>query len=101
MKCLRCGREMRNGEDECECGHFYDDNLHGKKKIIKKKSRSITLIEILAIIIIMSILILILASFIVSRNRYSRVCETKCEGFSYKVDNNKCICSNGEEYPNE
>ena len=108
MKCLRCGRVMKEGETECECGHFYDDNLHENKKSFIKNKKSITLVEILAIILILAIMILIAASYVISSNNRknnnnyeSNNCNIKCEGSSYSIRNNKCICSNGEEYPIE
>ena len=61
MKCLRCGRTLKNGEMECSCGHFYETNLKGNRitkssSVPKKKSkRKITLVELLSIFVILTI----------------------------------------------
>lgn len=101
MKCLRCGKELKNGQMECSCGHFYESNLKGNRTINRKNKskRKMTLIEILAIIVILIILLIIGMSAIIQNNNINNneECEIKCEGYPYTVRNNKCICSYGEE----
>ena len=91
---------MKEGETECECGHFYDDNLHGQTKK-KQNNKRLNLLQVITIIVIISIMVLVayekLGGF-KNKPKIDTRCEVLCEGSSYKVNNNKCICSNGEEY---
>ncbi len=113
MKCLRCGRTMKEGETECECGHFYDNNLHGerKHKEAKHKETNTPIVGwrlgfvIFILFILSGGLFVTLPLYIIenrnNKEKYTEVCNKKCEGSSFKVRSNKCICSNGEEYPIE
>ena len=99
MKCLRCGRAL-NGKMECECGHFYNNNLKMGKKHHK---RSMTLIEILAIIIVIIVLIGFIFSNISNNNKIKRekqnsYCNSVCENTNYEIKDNICYCSNGIKY---
>ena len=102
MKCLRCGREMKD-EDECTCGHFYENNLNKSKRRRKKKK---PMLDIIATIIIIGIFILLAYHAIVQEiNNHNRniedfgYCEIVCEGSSYTIEGTNCICGNGEKYP--
>ena len=103
MKCLRCGRELKDGQLECKCGHFYENNLNKKARLRKKK---ITLIEIVAVFIIFIILFAITVPIIKSyinnskkeRNNQSEYCDVVCENDSYYVKNNTCYCGNGQSF---
>ena len=100
MKCLRCGREMKN-DKECTCGHFYETNLN--KVIVHKKSkRQITLVELCAIIIIIIILVQVVMSFIINKNKVINenkdYCKMVCEGNIESIKKDTCICSNGQKY---
>ena len=106
MKCLRCGREMKNGEDECECGHFYDDNLHGNHK---KETPKNSMIKIISTIVILVFVIFGIYNVYKDVNKdqdlidsmFKEECSTKCEGFDFKIQDYKCFCSNGEVFPVE
>ena len=101
MKCLRCGRVLKDGQTECECGHFYENNLNHKTFIKNTRDKSNILVNI--IIIISIIMVIVLTAYFRLSNRknnskYNEICEVKCEGSSYRVVDYKCVCSNGEEY---
>ena len=116
MRCLRCGREMKDGSNVCECKHFYDNNLNIYNKIKKKRKKHITLAELLAIIVILSIFLTILIPFLVEiynennhKNEYNNeddgqvketheYCDLVCEGLDYIISDNYCYCNNGTSY---
>ena len=97
MRCLRCGREIGN-KLEFSCGHFYRNNLSKAIVISKKKNNSFIIYLFTCFIIFLLLVLLIINNLNEDNNKNNEVCNIRCEGFSYKINNNKCECSNGMIY---
>ena len=103
MKCLRCGREIGN-KMECNCGHFYKNNLD-KKRDKQAKVMLYTLISIIVLAILFDIFVVfpqILDVKNKSENgtyqKYNKYCSMKCESDDFSIKGNYCICEPGKKF---
>ena len=121
VKCLRCGRLMNSSDKYCKnCHHYYESNLKNNKKNVKRDEFNF-LKKIY--ILILSLIFLPIVSFVIFgivfsvldynyKNRevnnsneienYTKddynYCNIRCENSLKSIKDNKCICSNGNEY---
>lgn len=121
VKCLRCGCPMNESDIRCpHCHHYYENRVNGVNSSHNMESNSLNitysnskLASIIIIVIVLSTFFV--AYYMISRenkkikdfyDNYNmdknseeyRICTIKCENMLYLIRDNKCICTNGNEY---
>ena len=106
MKCLRCGREIGDNT-ECDCGHFYENNIGENAKKKKQANGIVKLFVILFAIYFgfafIAIFAIGLADVLKTKNNQNKeinneFCSIKCESDVFSVKDNYCVCSSGKKY---